>query len=365
MKTPKPLAAFLWTLAFLGAFEVALRLGEGRAEPAARVEHPGPIVFLFGSSRTEFGLRPRVIERTLEREGIASPWVADVTHRALTMIGMLRLWREQLRPLVEESGVRGWIGIEVRGSGLNDSYRVFDEQDYLERLGWSPEEGRFLEERSLARLFAADFDAGARELLRSLALARRRRELRGLLDPSRWLPERGPGAERSESSSGPGGERPESSWERYLRSRGVPWAFGEKGWSIFRRARRPDLNAPVERRRFRRHHLRDFRLGGVQTACLRTIIREAREAGLRPFLYVMPITAIHRSFFEPGDYERFLALVRRVAEVEGIEFFDLDTGHGLPDSAFLDTGHLLSTAADDFSRRFALRVLLPLLRSEP
>ncbi len=354
MKSSRRVRSVVFTAVFFLAAEAGLRL-RAPEETRGDFSHDGPVVLLLGSSRTEFGLKPRVAEAALADAGVEGAWVADVTHRALTMIGMLRLYREKLRPVVEGGDLDGWIGIEIRGSGMNDSYRVFDEPEYLARCGYDPEGGTIGDAESgdtpLDLLLGGRFGAGARALVGGLALVRERPTLKRWLDPTTWFD--GDGAE--------GASAPRGSWEAHLRALDVPWATGEKGWQVFHRQRREDLNAKVERRRFRRHHLKDYAIGGVQTACVRELLAEARADGLKPFLYVMPITAVHRRFFEPGDYAAFRRLAERIAAEEGVPLFDLDRGHALPNAAFLDTGHLHHTAAAGFTRTFVERVLLPLL----
>lgn len=345
----------VFTALFFLAAEAGLRLSAPERS-TGRFSHDGPVVLLLGSSRTEFGVKPRVAEAALREADVAGAWVADVTHRALTMIGMLRLYREKVRPVLEGGDLDAWIGVEVRGSGLNDSYRVFDEPEYLARCGYDPEANSFGDPESgsgpLDLLLEGRWDASARALVGDLALVRERRRLHRWLDPRTW----------SSRDDVPAAPAPGGSWDAHVRASGVPWATGDKGWNVFHRQRRADLNAAVERRRFRKHHLKDYAIGGVQTACVRAILAEARADGLKPFLYVMPITETHRRFFEPGDYADFRRLVERLAAEEGVPLFDLDRDHGLPDSAFLDTGHLHHTAAPAFTRTFTDRVLVPLLR---
>jgi len=347
----RPFSSVICAALFFMGVEGALRVSAQNVADGD-FSHDGPVVLLFGSSRTEFGLKPKVAEATLRDGGVENAWVANVTHRALTMVGMLRLYREKLHPMLDGGAFDGWIGIEIRGAGLNDSYRVFDEPEFLAGSGWDPEAGTFdaaAAQSPLDLLRTGHFDEGAGLLLGGLTLVERRDELRATLTPASWFEDRGV----AEAAAG--------SWEAHLLARGVSWASGDKGWNVFQRQRRADLNVDVERRRFTKNHLKAYRVGGVQTACLRQIIAEARADGLKPFVYVMPVTAIHRGFYEPGDYAEFLRFARRIAEVEAVPFFDLDSNHGLPNERFHDTGHLHHTAATPFSKTLATKALLPLL----
>lgn len=117
----------------------------------------------------------------------------------------------------------------------------------------------------------------------------------------------------------------------------------------------------ARRRKHEKRLLRDYRTGGVQTTALRQLVRDARADGLRPFLYALPVTELHRAFFEDDGYAAFLAHAKRVAAEEGVPFVDLDTGHALGHDAFHDTDHLHRSASRKLSARFAREAVLPLV----
>ena len=93
----------------------------------------------------------------------------------------------------------------------------------------------------------------------------------------------------------------------------------------------------------------------------RRLIRQAREDGFLPVLYVLPITDIHRGFYEPGDYEAFLRHVAALARSEGVRWVDFDTSGEFGRGDFHDTNHLRARTTVRMAELFADRVVLPSL----
>lgn len=325
--------AILFALAFLAAGELLLR---SLPEPAAALPadfpaHDESACFLLGTSRTMHGLAPRIVERALRERGAAA-WVANVSANGLTMVGTHALYVRQVHPLVRRRSPSGVVAIEVRGSGMNDHYLTADDRAHLHDSAPSagPDAG------SLRALGRGDPDGWARHLLARSALSRLRPRLEAALAAT---PPRAPG---------------------------VPdWASGDRGWVPSADPPLPDRGARHIRAKYRARHLRDYRLGGVQTRFLVDLIRLVRSDGLRPVLYVMPISELHRGFYGPGEYAAFRAHLRSVARREGVRLLDLDAAQRLGPDSFQDTHHLTARAAMAFSRDFADAVLWPELAPDP
>jgi hypothetical protein len=228
---------------------------------------------------------------------------------------------KKIHPVAARIPSRGIVAIELRGGGLNDSHFPPRDKAYLPSRDGSS--GR------LADVRAAGADGLSQHALQKLAIVNARDWIFG----------------------------PES---RPTDAENVPeWARGRKGFDPFDRQRPPDLEESIERDRHQNRLLTRFHLGGIQTEYLVRLVRQIRSDGFEPVAYLMPVTDIHRGFFEAGGYADLLRHVAAVAESEGFAFVDLDSGHGFEYDAFHDTHHLTPETAVAFSARFAERVLLP------
>jgi len=316
-------AAIVCLLA-LAAAELGLRACERAAATARAVRVERPVLVLVGTSRTLRGIRPDVVEEELRAVGGPVPWVANASLKGATAVGLLRLAREEVLPYLE--GARGWVGIELNGPALNDARVTDDEQPWVPRSGL-PSAGAL---GALGRLRAGDVDGFADAVLDRLDLVRAR-----------------------------------SIWEGFLaRDEDAPpcWSVDERGYEPWGKMRWSDLHARYLRDRYRNEMLAGYALGGLQTEAVAALVAEARAAGLEPFLYVLPITDTQRGFWTPEGYATYLAHARELAAALEVRFFDLDTGHDLPDEAFYDANHLHDTWAEPFSRTFARRVVARLGR---
>ena len=314
----------VYCLAFLMLGELAVRHA-GSGDDAVGLGRARPLLIL-GSSRSTWGLSTRVIEDELRRSGFREPQVRNVSRHASTSVGLLQHYMKEIHPQASLKSVHGVLSIEVRGSALNDSYVTPVEERLLVQMDLSPQtRDRFTGWpgadvfRSLARL---DADRAAQLLLWQMHLF--------YLEPD-WL-------------------TPVSDWLRGLRNERQ------------RTPRTRDLDVARWRKHYTALHLRDYRLGGIQTASLERLFDQARDDGLKPVLYVLPITSAHRGFYPPGEYERLLAHVRRIGRRQRVRVLDFDTDHACELAAFHDTHHLGAGAVDEMSRRFARQVFAPLLR---
>ncbi|UCE86451.1 MAG: hypothetical protein JSU66_01565 [Deltaproteobacteria bacterium] len=321
--------AAIYCLAFLVAAELLLRV----LDPTAReistrwLDGRETVSFVLGTSRTLRSVDPRAVEAALEESGVAGAWVANLSQKGATTIGLHRHYMRTIHPIAARIPKRGVVAIEVRGAGLNDSYFPPSDRAYVPSRDAAG--GR------LAAVSAAGIDGLSRHALQQLAIVRARD----------WIL-------RSWAGTGDAPDVPR-------------WAQGRKGWEPFARPRPPDLRAAFQRDRYQRHRLHDFRLGGIQTEYLVRLVRQIRSDGFRPVAYLLPVTDIHRGFYAAGQYAEFLEHVADVADRERFPFVDLDSGHGYGDEAFFDTHHLAPESAAGFSRRFAEAVVLPHVAPSP
>lgn len=334
-------------LALLAAAELGLRWME-RA-PEGRLPADRPVVIVLGTSRSRAGLSPEVIARALFVKGIHDPWVANASLEASTSVGLYETYMSQIHPFAGGAGGTGSgegepvvIAIEVRGSGLNDSYMSAEESEYAERFRL--EDGD-LREVGFLELFAdGRFAPASRSLLGRLRIAHGVDTIRPRV-AALWSDD--------EDSDGHLDHGP-------LTGSDAPWAAGTRGWVPYPDVQEPNLREGMWRTHYQTVLLMDFELGGVQTDFLRLLVRRIRADGFRPVLYCMPVTEIQRGFYAPGDYARYLRHVGEVAAEEGVPFVDFDSTLGVPLEAFTDTHHLRVSAVPLMSRELAERALLPL-----
>lgn len=303
--------SMLWLALFLVLAECGLRAVESAQRPVP-LEIDAPPIFLLGTSRTERGIDPYVVESALLAEGAGSYWVASVTAHAVRCVGLEALYREQIRPRLAGVPEGGLVAIELYGAGMNDGVVFEAEREWLagrsrrssplEPLGW-PSRLANWSRGLLASLRLAD----ARDLFVEFPLTRFTRT---------WMNERR-------------GFHPHPN-------------FTERGM------RRSHWEP-----RYRNELLREWGIGGIQTVALRELVAAIRQDGLRVALYTMPISDMHRSFYPDGAYKEYKEGIRSFAAEEGLPLLDLDAGHGLKRTQFYDTHHLCGSTAPLVSRRLA------------
>lgn len=338
----KKTQSLLVALALLAAAELGLRVLEARS--AGSLPSDRPLVFVLGSSRSKAGLAPSAIEDVLAQRGHPHVFAANLSIEGATTVGLCERYMEELAPLAPvPAGVAAVLLIEVRPSGLNDSYVDPDERTWLEhqRVERGPAGPLALRPVGPLDLFARGrLAAGSRSLMGSLALLRAKELLRGHFSPPAG------GAEAAADG---------------LAGLSADWARGERGFVPYSDVPEPGLRESMWRTHYQGTLLKDFHLGGVQTDILRLLLRRARSDGFRPVLFSMPVTDIQRGFLPPGTHASYLAHVANVAALEGVPFVDLDSMLKLPVSAFVDTHHLRFGSVVPVTVELTQRGVLPRL----
>jgi hypothetical protein len=329
----KPLKALLLTIGLLAATEAALQVWMRRPIPLAGIPDKGPLCFVLGTSRTMRGLRPSMIEETLRASEVPDAWVANISELGITMFTLFDLYMREIRPLAVDANRRVVLGIEVRASGLNDNYANPAENEKWTR-------GEYRELVALARggtgldaqLAAFDLTGAARTIFGYTAL-------------------------------GSGRETLARAQRRAVKG-GVPeWAIDEKGFEEFKEVRQRDLEEGTWRHHYSKVILRDYTFGTKQFPMLQLLCRQAQRDGVDVFVYVLPVTDLQKSFWDPpGRRKQVLDEVKKWAATQGIAVVDFDSGHTFALEDFHDTHHVAASGAQKLSRRFAVQALLPRLR---
>lgn len=296
-----------WFVALLLVTEIGLQ-----ATVAMRGVLPGlpedrRIHLVVGTSRSERALIPEEMEHVLAESGLAKPFTAVATRQARTALGVAELYSEEIATRIGPHHQLGVLAIEVRASGLNDSYVRMDEIGFvwpvtgvLTSLGYDV---------TLRAFFGQFFIADLKRASQRLAL-----------------------------------ERP-------------PWLGPGHGWHAFDRPSPSHKRESLWRRRYVGHLLVGYSIGELQTEALEHLVDRAREDGFTPILFVPPVTTLHRSFFAPGDYDAFRAHVADFANRKNISLYDFDAVNDFESAEFWDTNHLSTEGAQRFSRCFAREVL--------
>lgn len=333
--------SLLFCLLFLTLAEVGARGLDSFNRQRESLSERSSLVFLVGSSRMRRGLIPRTLMRSLETYGVENAQAWNFAEAASKNIGAYRIYMEDIRPRIEIDKVRPIVLIELRAAGSNDGATTSDERDYVQQLNLAP-----LSPTASAAP-AHDVDVSPTMSLTGLSdpasLARRMLATLRLLDTSDILErtyQRWSSAAAANSSGADSADL-------------VPPDFGlgeELGWEPFREYRDRFKFAKT---RYERILLRDYHLGGVQTEFLVRLIRRVHDDGGLAVLVIMPITDMHRTFGKHSAFDQFREHSRALAETEGVALIDLDTNHGLPETAFRDTHHLHETGARVVSQRLA------------
>ncbi len=344
----KAVASLFFALLFLAAAETGLRmLDPGKGSRTVSYTTRRPVIVNLGTSRTFRGLSPEEIADVVEGAGMERPFVANIFERAATNVGLLMIYMETVRPWAARTDRPGIVAIETRGSAMNDSYLLRDEEAWLaERRRVAPS-SRNEPSGFLLSLRAGRFDLASRIALRKV------RFTRGYRYVKRMAARRRRAGHRQEEVA---------PLETYLET--FSWGRKPYGWKPFNVAA-ADLRVDECREMYAGKLLKNYRVGGIQADALVELVRAVKEDGWTPALYLMPLTGLHRTFYKEGEYDLFLDRVRRISEEEGVVAVDLDRERTFTDSDFRDTHHLREKGSIKVSRRFAHRLVLPLLRSRP
>lgn len=363
--------ALLWCLALLAVAEVAVRRIEAGIRPPGTLDVEAPLVVVLGTSRSRHGLDPAAIEAALAARGVAPVFAGNASRVAATTAGLLQVWRDEIRSAV--AGHAGVLAIEVRVEGLNDNYLAEGEKlpaDLVAADG-SPAAAP----SPLAALADGELEDASWWLLSRLRLTELPTVLRrleaagggeaggatGAVGAPRSAADAGTAvdADSDAASDGLTGKARRRAEARAQRR--PAWATGSRGFEP-RKTTDRTLDEDDLADHYRTKVLADFQSGGAQTRALRALIAESRATGLTPLLYLMPVTPKHKEAYPDGLWDRMVGELHALAAAERVDFIDLDAGHGLPDTAFHDTSHLLPPGAAEVSRRFAEQAVLPALR---
>lgn len=328
----RPIRALLFTLVFLALAELGLRVWEQEPAPVAGLPDDSTLCFVLGTSRTMRGLDPLAMEETLRENGVATPFVANIAEKGITTFSLYDLYIREIQPLAVTARRRVTLGIELRASGLNDHYATtaenekWDRGDYRTLLEGATGEGANARSET-GRTF--DPERLAKRAFGTLALANGREVIAGL--------------------------------RRSMESTGLPaWATGRKGFDPFTEPKQKDMKEPTWRRHYQDTILKDFHFGDRQFPVLQALCTTAKADGVDVFLYVMPVTAMQRAFWNPPELRaQVLDRVKLWAKEVDVPVYDFDTDHTILLDSFFDTHHLTEQGAKRFSRRFAVEALLP------
>lgn len=345
----KATKAVFWCVALIVLGEVCLRAIEASplpdSERVPRFETDRPYILVLGSSRVRRGMWPRQIERTWIRETGTRPWAASIWEKAVSYVGLSRIYLDEIRPWAGSSSIPNkLLAIEINGTSLNDSYMRDDEARYAE-----------------INTFATDLRAGKTdEASRQLMLASVRfTEVKGIVSERFGI------GERQEVTESDGTENKiEEQIEReddggltlprYLRR--YAWGQDFKGFERRAGAFSAEKLSDV-REQYRTSLLKDYALGGIQHDYLRKLVQNAREDGFSIVLFIMPIAEEHREFWRAGQYEEYIAAAEALAAEFDAPLFHFDRDFPMRADEFQDTNHLNEIGAERLSAEFAKRAI--------
>jgi hypothetical protein len=309
--------------------EYAARLARLQPPPPSRGERP-PLVVVFGSSRTEFGLKALVMQEALARDlgrpvrvhNFGLPGSSGVE----SLFNWRRLRRDGVRPDV--------VLLEVTPTRLNANCPVHElaaARHPSQRLTWGdlplvercegPDRPQLREEWWMAQLVPV---LGHREIL-----------LRALAP---WMV---------------------NWWNRGLPGAGMN-AAGDLpvhgDWLELRRT--PEtLRLVWEQHGF---FLAHFRLGGPSRAATRELLDECRTQHVPVALVLMPEGPAYRAWADPAIYAEVRAWVRRLQQEYDCGVIDARDWIG--EDGFWDSHHMVLSGALAFTDRLRREAVLPLLR---
>ncbi len=329
----KPVKALFGAVLLLLLVEVGLQAWFRSPPPMNGIPKSGPLCFVLGTSRTMRGLDPNAIESALGDAGVPRPFVANISEDGVTNFSLFDFYMTEIRPLVVDAHRRCLLAIEVRASGMNDSYANPDENAKFTRGEYRDIIATARTENALgAQLRAFDLGAAAKTLFSFTALG--------------------------------SGDESLARVERRLVPGGIPrWAAGRKGFKPYEEPRHADLQEATWREHYEKIILRNFHFGSTQFPMFQLLCNQARKDGVDVLLYVMPVTDVQKSFWHPPAQRQYvLTQVRQWAQSQNLPWFDFDTGHTFTHEEFQDTHHLTPAGAARLSRDFASKVFLPHLK---
>jgi hypothetical protein len=106
--------------------------------------------------------------------------------------------------------------------------------------------------------------------------------------------------------------------------------------------------------------VRDYRPGGNTAAALDRLLSRCRANGIEPVLVTPPLSSAHRLLYASAIETAFRAHLESLCHKHGCRYFDYRDA--LPDETFLDHHHVGIEGSEQFSRRFAAEVLVPMWR---
>lgn len=109
--------------------------------------------------------------------------------------------------------------------------------------------------------------------------------------------------------------------------------------------------------------LRDYRPGGNAAASLDRLLTRCRANGIEPILLTVPLSSAHRRLYTSAIEAAYHAHMNALARKHGCRYFDYRDA--LPDEMFLDHHHVGIEGSEQFSRRLATEVLVPMWQAKP
>jgi hypothetical protein len=332
-------SAVLWAAVLFLFGQLALNLAIERWRPSVRYPdygfrlaslrkliraHPDrPLVLMLGTSRTEAGVRPDMLEELHTPDG-REPIVFNFGIPGFRPLhGLLflnRLLADGVRP--------DWLFVELIPAHLH-IHRVSDGKTDLEAYDYH--------DLPLIRSNGVDRLDVYRRWLKSRLWPGYSERL-GVMDqaaPS-WVPLK----ERM----------------TLLRWRG----HDEFGWGRFAAIPTPELRAAglAKAREEFEKHLRESRVNPFTESVLRQLVERCRAEGIPVAFYLMPEGPTFRGWYDPdmrADADRFLARLQRECGVPVIDARDW-----IGEDDFIDSHHLLPVGATEFTKRFGRDVLTPI-----
>jgi hypothetical protein len=290
---------------------------------------PADVLFL-GSSRTQHGIRPIVVEAALADRGVPGVLVHNLAQKGASIVAQDCI----LRQMTSRDHPPALIVLEVGVGGLNSRSRAAARtvEDYA-----TPAD--------IVRLRSAMRSAPG--LVRGV---------RGLF--------RGVGATLEHFVAGPAVSRHRKTLEEFTRRKGAlapgPRKEGDSLATIPPEVLREFEDQMV--RIFRRSRLRRYRIEGIADEALRRAVAHARALGSEIVLLQVPTSRRFETVFrgeEPAIYRAYLDTLSKELKVPVVRPGRDELGLG--PSMFRDLNHLNDRGARILSRHVAERVVRPRL----
>jgi hypothetical protein len=310
--------------------EYAARLARLRPRARGEAERPPLLVVMFGSSRTQYGLRGLQLQARLSRELGWPVRVHNFGRPAAGGVEALFNWRR-----LERDGVRPEVVLlEVPPMLLNANFpghELSASRHPTEQLGWA--------DLALVERFESWDRPQVRDEWRigqAVPVLGQRRGLTRLVAP--W------------ALTGP---------ERVWPDRGMNEA-GElpvhEHWRGVQQT--PERLAGV--RSMQAAYLQRFHLGGPGCDALRQVLAECRAHGVSAALVLMPEGPAYRSWFAESIYDETRAWMRGLRQEYGCAL--VDAREWIGEDGFIDSHHMKPEGGKAFTDRLAREAVLPWLR---